>query len=149
MLETEACYGAGSGRVVRGTGRRRRAAAPTVRPPREHYRTLRYTCALSTPRISLVVPKSAVSVHVLGMTVVRGRTGTAVGAVPGWVGEGVVPTQYPPSLLLRATLVLPGPTQLPEGVICVHPGTPGPGPGPSAHPGSSHSDTRIYPPQGQ
>ena len=53
----------------------------------------------------------------------------------GWVL--LLPTHPAP------TLVLPGPNPFPSPRFCVHPGTPGLPGSPSAHPGSSHSDTRL------
>ena len=82
--------------------------------------------------LSAVLPVRAVGGVYLGSA---GRVGTG----RGYTGY------YPPT----HRLVLPGPNPLPYSCFCVHQGTPGLLHSPSAHPGSSHSDTGLLANKGE
>ena len=107
--------------------------------------TLLYLCVIY-PRISYGAPKTVICG-------VRWRVLPASWRAERWYGGWVLPgactagwvrwvgttLPHPPSRLL----VLPGPNPSPCPRICVHPVTPGPLLGPSAQPGSSHSDMAL------
>ena len=99
--------------------------------------------ALSTPRISLATARTGVRAVSTRVSDVCRRVGTRRVVyrvlLGGWYWVGTTPsppTQYPAGLYIGIARAQP----LASPRFCVHQGTPGPLLGPSAHPGSSHSN---------